>query len=113
MNPEKIQTKEVNNKVTEKLSDYDQATQDLFIKKKKEYLKVELNKLKNGQIKVYVNKDGNATAPTKPEDKKGKKYKPFNQLTKEQIQNVISSSISGNVTEKVKKEVLKDKKPIK
>ena len=64
-------------------------------------------------IKVYVNKDGNATAPTKPEDIKGKKYKPFNQLTKEQIQNVISSSISGNVTEKVKKEVLKDKKPIK
>ena len=113
MNPEKIQTKEVNNKVKEKLSYYDQATQDLFIKKKKEYLKIELIKLKNGHIKVYVNKDGNATAPTDAKDKVGKTYKPFDQLTKEQIQNVISSSISGNVTEKVKKEVLKGKTPVK
>ena len=109
LNPEKTQTKETNNKITERLSDYDEATQALFIKKKKEYLKIELNKLKNNAIKVYVDKDGNATT-TKD---KGNSFKPFIQLTKEQIQNVISSSISGNVTEKVKKEVLKGKTPVK
>jgi len=109
LNPEKIQTKEVNGKVIEKLSDYDTKIQEDFIKKKKEYLKQEFLKLKNGTIKVYVDNDGNAT--TTPS--RNKKLKPFNQLTKEQIQNVISTSISGNVTEKVKKEVLKDKKPKK
>ena len=109
LNPEKIQTKEVNGKVIEKLSDYDTKIQEDFIKKKKEYLKQEFLKLKNGTIKVYVDNDGNAT--TTPS--RNKKLKPFNQLTKEQIQNVISTSISGKVTEKVKKEVLKDKKPIK
>jgi hypothetical protein len=39
--------------------------------------------------------------------------KSFNQLNKEQIQNVVSNSISKSVTEKVKKEILENKKPKK
>jgi len=107
LDPTKIQTREVNNEVVEKLSDYTEPTQELFIKKKQDYLKVELKKLKDGIYKVYVDKYGNATIPTEKKDKEGKTHKLFNQLTEKQIQYVLSSSLYGNITEKVKKEVLK------
>ncbi len=113
LSPDKIETKKINNKVVEHLSDYDAATQKLYVDKHKQYFKNELDDLKSGKIKIYVDKDGTATTPTK--DFEGKKEISFDKLTKEQLQNVISGSggISTEVTEKVKKEVLKNKRPVK
>jgi len=109
--PTKVETKEINGKVTEHLSDYDEKTQKDYVDKWWKYYNEDLKKLKNGSIKVYVDKDGTATAPTTANGREGKTIKSFNNLSADQIRNVLGKSIKGDITEKVKAEVLKDKKP--
>lgn len=113
--PIKIQTKEVNGKATEHLSDYDEKTQKEYIQKADKYYEEELKKLQSGKTQVWVNADGTASTPTTSTGKKGKKLVKFDNLTDEQVNNVVhgSGGIVTEVTEKVKKEVLKNKKPIK
>lgn len=108
-NPEKIQTKEVNGKIVEHLSDYNEPTQKKYIEKANKYLEEELIKLKNGTTKIYKDKNGTTSTPTTPAGKKGKDRINFTDLTPEQLNNVIhgSGGITTEVSEKVKKEVLK------
>jgi len=111
--PAKVQTKEVNGKVVEHLSDYDETIQKLYKGTADKYLREEIMKLKSGKIKIYVDEDGTASTPTSEAGKKGKKRVSFDQLTKDQLQNIISGGggLTSEVTEKVKKEVLKGKTP--
>lgn len=113
--PKKIQTKQVNGKATEHLSDYSEDVQNQYKEKAELYLNNELKDLKEGKIKVYVNSDGTATTPSSGEGRRYKKLVAFDDLTPDQIHNVIygSGGIASEVTEKVKKEVLKGKTPIK
>jgi len=108
MNPEKIQTKEVNNKVTEKLSDYDDETQKLFIETKKKFYKEGLENLKDETIIVYVDEDGGVSMPNfnsdTPPDLTGKNPIDFKDLTQEQLQ-YLSSQLSDQATEKTKAEI--------
>lgn len=111
--PDKIQTKEVNGKVVEHLSDYEESVQKEYKVKAEKYLTNYLKDLEIGKIKVYVDKNGTASTPTTAKGKEGKTRKQFKDLTKEQLNNVIhgSGGIIGDVTEKLKEEVLKGKKP--
>ena len=78
-------------------------------------MKEELEALKDGKRIIAVNQDGTASIVSSSQgliDKDNmtvKKIVKFEDLTEEQIQHILSSSISGGISEKVKKEVLKNK----
>lgn len=112
MLPNKIQIKKVNGKVTEYLSDMPKDVQDKYIELKRKYIKEELSKLKEGKIKIYVDKYGTATTPTTRDGMRDKKRVYINSLSVDQLNNVIygSGGISAEVTEKVKDILFKEKK---
>jgi len=101
-NPEKIETKEINGKVTERLSDYTEETQKKYLDQKQKYFADELSKLKNGTYEVYKRSDGHVLIKGKDTKTAGMTYTKFKDLTDEQIQYLISQYLSGNSTERTK-----------
>ena len=110
LSPDKIVTKEVNNKPVEKLSDYDQQTQDEYIKIKKKYIKEGLQELKDGYVTIYKDEDGGVSIPSENDDLTDLTEVAFKDLTQEQLQYLVSQ-VSRKATIKTKEEIdLKTKK---
>jgi hypothetical protein len=103
--PKQIQTKEVNGKVVEKLSDYPTDIQEKYLQAKKEALKEEFTMLKNGEYVVLRDKDGTVHIETKDTDIEDPIFVAFKDLTKEDIQYLIGSSLSGKATARAKEQV--------
>ncbi len=96
-------------------TEFIQLVKNTFLVGKKytlKYIKEELSKLKEGKIKIYVDKYGTATTPTTRDGMRDKKRVYINSLSVDQLNNVIygSGGISAEVTEKVKDILFKEKK---
>jgi len=104
-NPERIQTKEVNGKVTEHLSDYPKDQQEKYIDAKKKAFKEELKSLKNGDYEVYRDENGTVHIRSENTDVSEMEEVRFKDLTPEDIQYLIGTHLSGNATRKAKEEV--------
>lgn len=111
--PEKIQTQEVNGKVTEHLSDYSPEIQKAYTTKHFEIYKKELNELQSGKDKIY--RDTKGTVHINPSDADLEKDKMkrtlFKNLTDVEI-NYLEGQITAKATKQAKKLVLANKKPI-
>lgn len=112
-NPEKIQTKEVNGKVVEHLSDYPKEVQEKYIATKKKYFKEELKNLQTGEYQVYRDKNGTVHIESENVETGEMKFVPFKSLTPEDIQYLIGSVLSGRATKRAKEDGILDKPPLK
>lgn len=100
--PDKIATKYINGKPTEKLSDKPKQVQDDYITNHTENYKLEADKLVNGVYKVYKNKDGGVHIKGKSTNEKGTTYTPFKDLTADQ-KKYLEGQITRKATVKTKK----------
>jgi len=104
--PKQIQTKEVNGKVVERLSDYPKNIQEKYLKAKKEALVEELQKLKSGEYEVLRDSDGTVHINSESLEGAGDMiYIPFDKLSKEDIQYLLGSNLSKKITEKAKQAI--------
>ena len=100
--PDKIATKYINGKPTEKLSDKSKQVQDDYIKKHTENYNIEADKLVNGVYKIYKNKDGGVHIKGENTNEKGMVYTQFKDLTNDQ-KKYLEGQITRRATVKTKK----------
>ncbi len=104
-NPEKINTKEVNGKTVEKLSDYDEETQKLYIDTHKKNYEQGLKDLKDGNSIVYKDEDGGVHLNPEFDDiKTGWEQVQFDNLTDDQIK-YLEGQITTKATKETKAEI--------
>jgi hypothetical protein len=99
-NPKKIQTKEVNGKVTEHLSDYEEQTQKDYIKEHQKNYKQLLSELKDGTMQVYRDKEGSVRIDPSTDDISEKEMEivDFSKLTDDEVKY-----LEGQITTKASK----------